>query len=132
MKLIPESISVYVWAGIGGGAFVVVILVFWCIYRSVKKALKKGMSVRESATLRMERNSTHLADVVLQQPQRSPTWSGKDKSWSGLGKDMKEATIVPLGLRGRGISVPAEEQSKHTRQERMVFADSPVPALTSC
>jgi hypothetical protein len=115
MKLIPESISVYVWAAIGGGAIVVVILVFWCIYRSVKKALKKGMSVRESATLRMERNSTHLAEVALQQPQRSPTWYGKDKSWSGLGKDYYCASRASWEghKRASGGAVQAHEARAH-------------------
>jgi hypothetical protein len=53
---------------------------------------------------------------------------GKEVAWSGFGNSMKEATVVPLGLRGRGVSVPGEELSKQMRQELMVFADGPIPS----
>lgn len=129
MKLFPVSISGYVWAAIGGGALVLVIVAFCCIFHTVKRALQNGEWTRESTHGLEEAAAYQNVVVRSEQPRRSSIVTGKERGWLGFGKNMKQTNVVPLGLRGRGVSVPGEELRKHVRQEAMVFADAPVPGL---
>lgn len=131
MELVPESISGYVWAAIGGGGVVLFILAFCCIYRSIKQALSNAVWARESTNGLEEAGAYRKVVVGPQQARKSSAGGLKERGWLGVGKSLKQAKIVPLGLRGRGVSVPGEELRKHMRQEEMVFADAPVPGLVS-
>lgn len=128
MKLAPKDISGYIWAGVGGGALVLVIAVFCCIFRSVKQAVRNGVWNRESNHGMEEAEAYRKVVVGPDEPRRSSV-DTRDRGWLRLGMNLKKATVVPLGLRGRGVSVPGEELRKHMRQEQMVFADAPVPGL---
>jgi hypothetical protein len=129
MELISKDATGYVWAAIGGGALLLVALTFCCIFRAVKQVLMNSVWIRES-THGLEEAGPYYTVVVGHEPRRrSSAGVSKDRGLMAFGRKMKDTNVVPLGLRGRGVSVPGEELRKHMRQEAMVFADAPVPGM---
>ena len=80
MGLVSEENSGYVWAAACGGAFVLLIAVFCCIYRAVKQSIRNGVWARES-THGMEEGDAYRRVVVgADQPRRSSV-GAKDRGW---------------------------------------------------
>lgn len=129
MDELPGDVQGYVVAAVAGGAAVLAVTAFCCIYRAISKALKNEAFLIESSH-GLEDAGPYRTIVVGPEPvaaRRSSAGAGNKRDWMGFAKNLRKTNIVPLGLRGRGVSVPGEVLKKHMRQEEMVFADAAVP-----
>jgi hypothetical protein len=128
MKYPSEDLQGYIIAAVCGAGLVSFILVFICVFHRLQSALRNRTWLEDAgqgfdSAPRYRRIAVGLAAQQSGVGEAGSTGEKHRGKRSRAAGRVGRTRVVPLGLRGRGISVPGEELRRHVRPEEVLFSD---------